>query len=221
MRAQLALLVVLAVAGWTQAAPANLHKLEDLKVKLRALEGVLEDLNQNIDRLETKDEKREMVPVPPEVQQPDSDTASFINSLSPEDKEALEKMKSKMNFLQGAVHDGPGVDVPAKDGFSEEQPLEEEPAKRGIAEEERELIQRQEEELESFVSRLSDDDKALLSRMKSKLGNLRTAIEAEKKNEAVSEVKERLMSDISYAKDNGISLKNVLRSLVEARRNQQ
>ena len=51
----------------------------------------LDELNQNINTLEARQEegKREMVPVPDEVDSPDSDTASFINGLSPEDKEAL------------------------------------------------------------------------------------------------------------------------------------
>jgi len=177
------LLVVIALIGCSHAAPTNLQQLEDLKAKLRTLHDVLDDLNSNIDALETKQEDaREMVPEPPAVKTPDADTANFINSLSPEDKEALEKMKSKLKFLQAAVHDGPGHDIPAKDGFAEEQPLK----KESLPEADQALLKekRAEDELEEFVSRLSEDDKALLERMKSKIGNLKAAIEAEKEHEA-------------------------------------
>jgi hypothetical protein len=68
-----------------------------------------------------------------------------------------------------------------------------------------------------LVSQLSDEDRQLLQKMRSKLGSLKTALRAE--TSPAEEVERRLLNDVRYAKQNGVSLKQVLRALMAAREN--
>jgi len=67
-----------------------------------------------------------------------------------------------------------------------------------------------------LVSRLTADDKKLLEKMRSKIGSLKSALRAEKS--PVDEVQKRLVNDLRYAKENGVSLKQVLKVLMDAKR---
>jgi len=257
--ALLALLCCLALSK-TFAAPADLQRLEELKEKLRSLHEVLDELNQNIDNLESGQEKKEFAEVPPPADPNDEELQDFIEHLSAEDKEVVEHMKSKLKFLQATVHEEPGHDIPAADGYAEEQPVqEEEPEKKrgmspevqnlydGLSAEDQALLKEhpsmwshldkalrthggnaadvvaaaaqkksEDSNLHSYVSQLSNDDQELLRRMKSKLSNLKTALRSQKS--PVDEVERRLLNDVRYAKEHGVSLKQVLETLAEAKR---